>query len=74
MLLKRLISLTLLKEEGIIPVLFKIMRSDVEWFPIFIDKCKRSLSYLDEQCMDHEAGNQLNAGVFSQSASSVMTS
>ena len=36
-------------------VLFEMLRSEVEWFPIFIEQCKRSLSYLDEQFMDHEA-------------------
>ena len=36
-------------------VLCNMLRSEVEWFPVFINKCKRSLFYLDKQCMDHKA-------------------
>ena len=32
-------------------VLCKMLRSEVEWFPVFINKCKHS----NKQCMDHEA-------------------
>ena len=33
----------------------KMLRSEVKWFPHFLDQCKRSLSYRDPQCMDHDA-------------------
>jgi len=28
--------------------------SEVPWFPYFLDLCKQSRSYRDDQCMDHE--------------------
>jgi len=31
-----------------------MLRSEVLWFPYFLDLCKESRSYLDAQCMDHE--------------------
>ena len=33
----------------------KMLRSEVKWFPHFLDQCKGSLSYRDPQCMDHDA-------------------
>ena len=30
-----------------------MLRSEVEWFPFFLELCKQSMTYLDEQSMDH---------------------
>ena len=39
----------------------KMLRSEVKWFPHFLDQCKQSLSYRDPQCMDHDAMKRVAA-------------
>ena len=39
----------------------KMLRSEVKWFPYFLDQCKQSLSYRDSQCMDHDAMKRVAA-------------
>ena len=30
-----------------------MLRSEVQWFPFFLELCKQSMTYVDEQSMDH---------------------
>ena len=30
-----------------------MLRSEVKWFPFFLELCKQSMTYVDEQSMDH---------------------
>ena len=30
-----------------------MLRSEVKWFPCFLELCKQSMTYVDEQSMDH---------------------
>lgn len=36
-----------------------MLRSEVEWFPVFIDICKRSDTFWDEHDMDYELMQQV---------------